>query len=38
MQKRAISIFPGREIASGEELIIDYGDAYWSGGFRELVL
>jgi uncharacterized protein len=27
-----------RDIAPGEELTIDYGDQYWSGGFRELVL
>ncbi len=27
-----------RDIAPGEELTIDYGEAYWSGEFRELVL
>ncbi|ADK79669.1 nuclear protein SET [Sediminispirochaeta smaragdinae DSM 11293] len=27
-----------RDIERGEELTIDYGDAYWSDGFRELVL
>ncbi len=25
-----------RSIAAGEEITVDYGDAYWSGGEREL--
>jgi len=26
-----------RRIAAGEEITLDYGDAYWSGGERELI-
>ena len=27
-----------RSIAPGEEITVDYGEAYWIGGERELVL
>lgn len=33
-----IVFIAARDIAKGEEFTIDYGDDYWSGGFRELVI
>lgn len=34
----AIFFLTARDVTSGEELLVDYGLDYWTGGFRELIL